>query len=163
MGAYSDAAGYLLSNHVMTLATIGADGPAAAAVFYVNRDLTFYFLSSPRSLHAINLVAQPQISATIQADCDDWTKIRGVQLSGRARQIDGAERKLAERIYGEKFPGVLDGRRVPLAIAEALRRVCWYRFDVAHLRFIDNSRGFGHRDEWTAAAFLAIALSGDGA
>jgi len=160
MRAHSDVADYLHNNHVMTLATIGVNGPAAAAVFYVNLDLTFYFLSSPRTLHAINLAAEPRTSATVQADCADWTKIRGVQLAGRAWQIDGAERKLAEQFYGEKFPGILDGRRVPLAIAEALRRICWYRFDVEHLRFIDNSRGFGHRDEWTAAAFLAQGLSG---
>ena len=47
-------------HHVMTLASVGADGPWAAAVFYAHDDLRLYFLSAPTSRHAVNLAAEPR-------------------------------------------------------------------------------------------------------
>ena len=36
---------------------------------------------------------------------------------------------------------------IPPAIVKALARVRWFRLVPEHLHFIDNSQGFGHRDE----------------
>jgi uncharacterized protein len=138
---------YLERHHVMTLATVGGDGPWAAAVFYVNERGTLYFLSSPSSRHCRNLALDPRCAATIHEDVGDWTKIKGVQLEGRVNEIDGDELVHARQRYGAKFPVVGRLASAPAAIVEALAKVRWYRLQSEHMHFIDNSQGFGHREQ----------------
>jgi uncharacterized protein len=138
---------YLRAHHVMTLATHGRDGPWAAAVFYVNDGFTFHFLSGPKSRHSVNLAANPRVAATIQEDYADWPEIRGVQLEGVASGISGDEEQRARALYGEKYPVVGKIAKAPAAIVAALAKVRWYRIVPERLHFVDNSRGFGHRDE----------------
>jgi len=140
-------ADYLDRHHVMTLATCGADGPWAAAVFYASEGDTLYFLSSPSSRHCLNLAQDARCAATIQEDLDDWSKIKGVQLEGRATEVRGAEELCARQRYGEKFPVVGRLATAPAAIVQALAKVRWYRLQAERMHFIDNSRGFGHREQ----------------
>ena len=139
--------GYMRTCHVATLATIGADGPWAAAVFYVSDGYTLYFLSSPRSRHCRNLAHDPRVAVTVQADYSEWHEIKGVQLEGEATLLTGDEEERARQLYALKFPliGKLEG--APAAIAKALFRVRWYSVVPSRVFFIDNSIGFGHRDE----------------
>ena len=137
---------YLQRHHVMTLATCGADGPWAAAVFYVNLGPRLYFLSSPSSRHCRNLAHDPRCAATVQQDTADWAQIKGIQLEGLAVAIEGDEELQARRRYGDKFPLVGRIDSAPAAIVAALAKVRWYRLQVQHMHFIDNSQGFGHRE-----------------
>lgn len=137
---------YLHRHHVMTLATCGVDGPWAAAVFFVNVGSALYFLSSPSSRHGRDLAHDPRCAATVQQDTGDWTQIQGIQLEGRAIQLQGEEELLALRRYGEKFPLLAQPDTAPAPIAAALAKVRWYRLHAEHMHFIDNSRGFGQRD-----------------
>ena len=146
---------YLRTHHVMTVATVGAEGPAAAAVFYVSRGARLYFLSAPGSRHCRNFMADARVALTIHEDYSDWSAIKGVQIDALARELDGQEKEDAKRLYGEKFPDVLGDRPVFAALAEALRKVCWYEASAQRIRFIDNQRGFGHKEEWTVADFSA--------
>lgn len=138
---------YLRAHHVMTLATHGADGPWAAAVFYASDGLTLYWLSAPSSRHSVNLARSSRAAATIQEDYADWPGIKGVQLEGIAGEISGAEEKRARTLYGEKFPVVGKLSQAPASIIAAMAKVRWYRIVPARLYFIDNSVAFGHRDE----------------
>ena len=140
-------ADYLAAHHVMTLATQGAEGPWAAAVFYASDGCSLIFLSSPNSRHCRNLELDARCAATIQEDCRDWPQIKGIQLEGRVRELEGEEEKSAQRLYGEKFPIVGPLANVPPAIVKALARVRWFRLVPERFYFIDNSKGFGHRDE----------------
>lgn len=140
-------ADYLVGHHVMTLATQGAEGPWAAAVFYASDGCSLIFLSSPTSRHCRNLTQDARCAATIQEDYSDWARIKGIQLEGRVRELLGDEEKRAQRIYGEKFPSVGPLANVPPAIVKALARVRWFRLVPERFHFIDNSKGFGHRDE----------------
>lgn len=141
---------YLREHHVMTLATHGAAGPWAAAVFYVSDGFTLYFLSAPSTRHASDIAANPHVAATIQEDYDDWARIRGVQLEGNACRLAGDEAAYARRLYGAKYPIVAGPS--PAAIAVALAKVHWYRVVPERLYFVDNSAGFGHRDRIIPAA-----------
>jgi uncharacterized protein YhbP (UPF0306 family) len=138
---------YLRDHHVLTLATHGGEGLWAAAVFYVSDGFTLYFLSSPASRHCLNLAQNPRISATIQEDYADWPEIKGVQLEGAAGEISGDEETRARKLYGEKFPVVGKLAQAPAAIVKAMAKVRWYKLVPERLYFIDNSAGFGHRDE----------------
>jgi len=137
----------LREHHVMTLATQGETGLWAAAVFYVNEGLKLYFLSSPASRHASNLAREPRVAVTIQRDYDDWPQITGIQAEGEAVEVSGDEHTHARSLYGDKFPLVGRAGSTTGAIAQALAKVHWYRFTPRRLYLIDNSLGFGHRDE----------------
>lgn len=146
------ALAHLRRHHVMTLATNDAEGAWAAALFYVNDGLTLYFLSSPSSRHCTNLDNGGRVAVTIQGDCADWHEIKGLQAEGRVFELSGEEETHARRLYGDKFPVVGKIAHAPAAIVKALARVRWYRFMPERAWFIDNSVGFGHREELECGA-----------
>ncbi|MBI4770861.1 MAG: pyridoxamine 5'-phosphate oxidase, partial [Chloroflexi bacterium] len=122
-------------------------GVWAAAVFYVNDGFTLYFLSAPTSRHSLNIESQPGVSATIQEDYKDWREIKGLQLEGETKRVEGAEQAAAVLRYGLKFPLVGNLAEAPAEIVKAMRRIAWYKVAPTRLYFIDNSLGLGHRDE----------------
>jgi uncharacterized protein YhbP (UPF0306 family) len=140
-------ADYLERHHVMTLATCGPDGPWAAAVFYVNDGENLFFLSSPNTRHCRNLALDPRCAATVHDDTRDWVRIKGVQLEGAASELHGADEARARQLYGAKFPLVRKLEGAPAVILAALAKVRWYRLRAERLYLIDNSRGFGHREQ----------------
>lgn len=141
--ARETALAYLQSHHVMTLATAGADGVWAAAVFYDSDGFTLSFLSAAHTRHAQAIAANPRVAATIQDDTADWQVIQGVQLSGTVEQLQGATREAALGRYQDKYPFI--AQPIP-ALQAALAKVNWYQLVPDTVYFIDNSKGFGHRD-----------------
>ncbi len=138
------ALAYLAGHHVMTIATSGVDGAWAAAVFYVNNGFDLIFLSAAHTRHAQNFLISAQIAATIQEDYADWRQIQGIQCEGVVNQLANEERVTAVAWYKEKYPFL---QHAPAQIATALAKVNWYRLRPQRMYFIDNSKGFGHRDE----------------
>jgi uncharacterized protein YhbP (UPF0306 family) len=108
---------YLESHNVMTLATNGPEGLWAAAVFYASYGFELYFLSAPTTRHSRNIAANPHVAVTIQEDYKDWLAIRGVQLEGECRQLDGESRSTAIERYEAKFPII--GPDAPSQIARS--------------------------------------------
>jgi hypothetical protein len=131
----------------MTLATDGPQGLWAAAVFYVNDGFTLTFLSSASSRHSQNIEATGRVAATIQEETHDWRAIRGIQLEGKVERLTGEEQVSALLRYGQKFPLVSNLAAAPAEIVKAMSRIAWYTITPERLFFVDNSRGFGHRDE----------------
>ncbi len=146
---------YLRTHHVMTLATQGDAGPWAAAVFYVNENLTLYWLSAPTSRHSLHLARNPQAAATVHEDYADWPQIKGVQIEGLANEIAGDEAERARTLYGGKYPVIGNRAQMPAAIAAALARASWYKLVPNRIWFIDNSIAFGHREELDADVALS--------
>jgi uncharacterized protein YhbP (UPF0306 family) len=142
--AKASALAYLQDHHVMTLATNGPLGLWAAAVFYTSDGFHLTFLSAGHTRHAQNIAASPRVAATIQEDYADWQSIQGIQLEGITRMLLGEEREEAIVRYAAKFRFLA---RPVSAIEAALTRVNWYCLSPERLFFVDNSRGFGHRDE----------------
>ena len=136
---------YLQTHNVVTLATQGAQGLWAAAVFYVNDGLTLYFLSAPHTRHSQNIATDATISATIQEDYHQWEAIKGIQLEGRCSLLEGEAREAAITLYATKFPII--GPEAPPQIAKAMSKIGWYKIVPEKMYFIDNSLGLGHRDE----------------
>jgi uncharacterized protein YhbP (UPF0306 family) len=137
---------FLDEHHVMTLASIGADGPWAAAVFYAHDDCRLYFLSAPTARHAENIAADPRAAATIQRDYDDWPGIRGLQLSGPVREVAPEDEARVRALYQSRYPLIGGGAGVPRKILEALDKIRWYEFAPEDIYLIDNTLGFAHRD-----------------
>ncbi|MEZ5176666.1 MAG: pyridoxamine 5'-phosphate oxidase family protein [Acidimicrobiia bacterium] len=137
---------YLSDHRVATLSTHGPGGPWAAAVFYVNHGFTLTFLSSPRSRHASDLAVDPSCAAAVHEDYAGWSDIRGVQLEGTVTVLSGSRQREALARYEAKFP-MIRPDRAPEPIRNALERVTWYELVASRCFFVDNSVGFGNRDE----------------
>lgn len=135
---------FISQHHVVTLATSGPEGLWAAAVFYAHQLFDLYFLSSDSTRHAKNLSSSPQVAATIQDDYDDWPGIQGIQLEGTVDQLAGADLEMARNLFQERFPFL---NNAPDPILSALTRVSWYRLRPEKMYLVDNTQGFGHRDE----------------
>lgn len=140
----SEALAYLAGHHVMTLATAGQDGVWAAAVFYASDGFALTFLSAGHTRHARAIAADPRVAVTIQEDYADWPSIKGIQLAGVARRLVGEEREAAIGRYKHKYPFI--AQPIP-ALMTALAKVTWYVVDPDEVYFIDNTKGFGHRDQ----------------
>lgn len=140
---------FLADHTTLTLATIGPEGePHAADLYYAQTgDLILYFISVPGSRHAGNVARDPRVAATIHADSTRWRDIRGVQLEGRCVRVAVTERATAWAHYTAKFPFVL----TDAALARALQKVGVYRITPHWLRWIDNTTGLGHNQEWVMA------------
>lgn len=137
---------FLAEHHVMTLATVGPDGPWAAAVFYAPEDWSLHFLSAPSTRHAQHLAADPRVAVTIQRDYDDWPGIRGLQMAGEAREVAAADQARVRSLYQQRFPLIGGGAGVPRKILEALDKIRWYTFEPREIFLIDNRLGFAHRE-----------------
>ncbi|MCS6843767.1 MAG: pyridoxamine 5'-phosphate oxidase family protein [Caldilineales bacterium] len=152
-------AAFLAAHNTMTLATVGPDGaPQAAAVFYAaDEDLNLYFLSSPSSRHSQNLALRPRVAATIQADGQAWQSIQGVQIEGTAHLVEGTrELAHAARVYAARFEflrGLMEGGgEGPAALRGPLASSRFYVLRPSWVRLIDNTQGFGHKEEWRKEA-----------
>ena len=139
-----EALAYLEAHNVMTLATYGTEGAWAAAVFYASDGFDCIFLSAPTSRHARHIQTNEQIAAAVHEDYPGWENIKGIQMSGMAVRLSGQERSRGETLYRQKFT-FLDS--APDEIQTALDRIAWYRLRPERLYFVDNSRGFGFRQE----------------
>jgi uncharacterized protein YhbP (UPF0306 family) len=130
----------------MVLATHMPDGtPRATPVYFAADDvLRLIFLSDPDSVHSRNLAASPQTSAAMYPEERNWRKLRGLQMTGQARALDGDEAEAARRAYARRFPFVAE-----LASAMAASRI--YAFSPSWVRLTDNRRGFGFQQEWSLA------------
>ncbi len=137
------AAELLASQHTLVLATTSAGGtPHSAPLFYIaGEGMRLYWLSSPRSAHSRGLARGASVAVFQPAS--DWRDIRGVQLWGTARAVRGVREKaqVLER-YRRRF-----SLGAEFAPAIALSRL--YVFEPVRGRYIDNSRGFGYRAEFT--------------
>ena len=83
---------FLGAHHVMSLATIGREGPHAASLFYASDGLALIWLSDPASRHSRDVDAESRVAATIAADYPDFAEIRGLQIRGSARRLGQNER-----------------------------------------------------------------------
>jgi uncharacterized protein YhbP (UPF0306 family) len=160
---------FLRRHNTISLATVGSDGrPHAAAVFYaLDRKWNLYYLSSPSCRHSQNLRQDPRVAATIQADGQAWQSIQGVQVEGTVEAVTGTGPAAeAVRVYVGRFEflrglwGVASGLS-DLVVAEkmeplreALASSRFYVLRPTWFRLIDNTLGFGHREEIVAEELL---------
>jgi len=140
---------YLSERHSLTLATNGPGGPWAAGLYFASDGLTLYFLSDPASRHCQDIVANPRVAVAIHEDYKDWREIRGIQLEGTAEPVTAAaDRAQAWEVYLAKFPFVRQFRvGDALEIMGRAIRAQFYRVVPSRMFYLDNRRGFSHREE----------------
>ena len=144
---------FLRDHQVLTLAVADEDGPHAAALFYaVDDDLRLFVLTNPRTRHGRAMCQTAPVAGTIQRDRQVWNEIQGIQFRGRCHRLRGPDRARGWTLYTERFPFLKEKHRV---LAVALKRMALWRIDPDWIRWIDNRRGFGHREEWKGGRLRA--------
>ena len=139
---------YLTAHNTLTLASEQDGKPWANALFYVNDNFTLYFVSDPKTRHAQHLKNNPRVAATVQDDQRDWRAIQGVQLEGACREITNpVEATHALAVYAAKYPFVGDLLRAPKEIGSAMAKARFHKIIPRWIRLIDNTRGFGFKEE----------------
>jgi uncharacterized protein YhbP (UPF0306 family) len=120
-----------------------AGEPAAADLYFVaDEHLHLDFLSEHGTRHAAHIGSGARVSATIHGQAWDWRDIRGVQLAGECHPLTSTrERTAALARYGRKFSFLG-------AFAALLPRHTLFRITPTWIRWLDNSAGFGYRQEW---------------
>lgn len=139
----SGVAADMLALPALTLATSSADGmPHAAPVYFAaGAGGRLYFFSDPDSQHARDLLANPRAAAAIHPLVSGWQEIRGLQLRGSVRAIPpGPEWNAAWQCYLAKFPFVEQ-------LKESVARTTLYAFEPDWVRWMDNRKGFGYKEE----------------
>jgi uncharacterized protein YhbP (UPF0306 family) len=136
---------FLAEHTTLTLATVGEDGqPQAASLFFAEMDdLSLIFISDKQVRHSQNIARDSRVAATIYADGQQWQSIRGLQLEGVCTELSGQAAKTAKAVYLTKYPFI---SRNALLTAMLLR-VTFYKITPTWLRLIDNSQGFGHKED----------------
>ena len=131
---------YLQAHNTMTLATEHSGIPSACSLFYVSDDVDLYFVSETRTRHALHIEGNASVAVTISDDHRDWRTITGIQLEGTCLLLDaiGAARPLAW--YARKFPFVAQ-------LGAAFASVRCYKITPRWVRLVDNTRGFGFKEE----------------
>jgi uncharacterized protein YhbP (UPF0306 family) len=137
---------FLASQSTLALGTVGAeDGrPQVAALFFASDDsLNLYWISDADSRHSTNLFDWDDVAAAVYAPTWDWTGIKGVQIEGCAESVnEEGERQRALALYKAKFPFVTD--KFADLIADSVIYVLRPRW----LRWLDNTRRFGYKQEY---------------
>ncbi|GIK42320.1 MAG: hypothetical protein BroJett011_61530 [Chloroflexota bacterium] len=141
---------FLAAHTTLTLATLAEDGrPQAAPLFYAEMDdLSLIFISERRVRHSQNVARDQRVAAAVYADGQQWQTIRGVQLEGVCTALAGQAARAAQAVYLAKYPFIT----TDLLLARLFQKVTFYKISPTWLRFIDNSRGFGYKEEWEREA-----------
>ena len=141
----AEVAAFLKKHTTLTLATVDREAwPQAASVFYTSDEaLNIYWVSGEKSRHSQNLERVSRIAVTIHNETWDWRDIHGVQIDGQARRvIDPDETDRAWALFRDKFPFTAE-------FTDQIARSSFYVLKPQWLRLIDNSKYFGHREEFT--------------
>lgn len=138
---------FLDSHHVMTLATSNGESPHAVSLFFACDDLAIVWVSDPGSLHSREISLNNKVSATIASDFTDFADIKGLQITGTARELtDPADRSRCLALLSDRYPFLRRVSATPKALQDSLAQACVYRLEPSQIVLIDNSIGFGHKE-----------------
>jgi len=138
----------------MTLATASKDEAWAAPVYYVLYKSAFYFLSDPQSRHIQEALQSGQSSAAVHAAASTWQEIRGLQMTGAIKPVEGGIEALqALKEYLKKYPFTKEllGKNAVLDLSSFRERfgVRLYKFSPSLVYYLDNQIRFAFREAVT--------------
>ena len=131
---------FLEAHNTLTLATESNSIPFACSLFYVNDQLDLYFISETKTRHALNIEKNLAVGVTISADHRDWLTIQGIQLDGTCELLGAVQTVRPLALYVKKFPFVA-------TLGTAMAKVKFFKITPRWVRLIDNTRGFGFKEE----------------
>lgn len=142
---------FLDAHHVMALATVGDTGAHAASLMYARKGFALYWTSDPQSRHSVHLQREARVTVTIAPDYTDFRVIRGLQISGPTRRLEGGAIEAARAVLVGRYAFLAELASGPLALRAAFQKAAFYALAPERITLIDNARGFGHKETLTLA------------
>jgi uncharacterized protein YhbP (UPF0306 family) len=137
---------FLAAHHVISLATIGPEGPHAASLFYAYDGFALAWISDPASRHSRDIDAEPRVAATIAADYTNFAEIRGLQVWGVARRVEQDERARYLTLLELRYDFLKRPAEGPKKMHDAYARSSIYCLNPKRMVLIDNTKRFGHKE-----------------
>lgn len=133
-------AGFIMSHHVMTVATVSGGEPWCANLFYsyMREENLFVFTSDHGTRHGKEMAGGGLVAASIVLETRSVGKVQGLQLQGSAVPAGGDMLKKARASYLKRFPYA--------AVAELNLHV----LRPSMFKLTDNRLGFGRKLYWFA-------------
>ncbi len=132
-------AAFIRRHHVMTLATVGADGgPWVAHAFYawMAREAWFVFMNNPATRHGAEMTACERVAAAIALETRVVGRLQGLQIEGVVRLAEGDTLDVARAAYLRRFP-----------YAAVMEQPLWV-LEPGLMKLTDNTLGFGKKLIW---------------
>jgi uncharacterized protein YhbP (UPF0306 family) len=142
---------FLDAHHVMTLATVDDAGAHAASLMYARAGFILHWTSDPNSRHSQHLGRDARVTATVAPDYADFRVIRGLQIAGCARRLDGSEAEEARAALVARYAFLAELASGPPKLRAAFEQAAFYALAPERITLIDNARGFGHKETLTLA------------
>ena len=135
----------------MTLATASENVPWAAPVYFVYNEEGLYFFSSRKSRHITEALNTGKAAAAVYPDSSSWLGIRGLQMSGKIRDVSlRKESKSVFEQYKSEYSFLRDffSNRVEIRLNDIVKsfKVRFYCFEPSLVYYLDNSIRFGFRE-----------------
>lgn len=134
----------LVRHTIMALAVSSESRPYAVSLMYAHDVLNVYWLSDPTTRHSKILRSSPLAVVTIAGQCDDFRKIRGLQIEGDAHRLTNTQEESAGfDLLLARYPFLQQFTVGELA--RDLGAAAVYVLRPARVTLIDNARGFGFK------------------
>lgn len=129
---------YIKDNTVLTLCSVRESQPWAANCFYCfDRDaMAFLVMTEMKTRHGGEMADNPLVAGTISSQIATVARLRGVQFSGRALCLEGADEEHGRQLYYHRFPFA------------RLRPAPLWSIAADVLKMTDNRLGFGSKLNW---------------
>ncbi len=129
---------FLKKHHVLTLATTVDNEAWCANLFYawLEAEQAFVFTSSLDTKHAQDALIHPEVAGSVVLETRVVGNVQGVQLRGTMFRPEGERLQRAKKRYLRRFP-----------YAAVMDLELWL-LEVTHLKFSDNTLGFGKKLLW---------------
>lgn len=129
---------FIRKHHVLTIATCSGGQPWCANMFYacIEGSPILAFTSEERTRHIAEVSANGRAAGSIVLETKVVGRLQGLQLSGVIRKPSPEEEHAARKAYLGRFPYA--------AVAD----LNLWIFDPDHMKFTDNTLGFGKKLFW---------------
>ena len=95
----------LTTHTVLTLATVGPDGPYSTSLMYAPDGFDLFWLSDPATRHSQYLQANASSAVSVARQYDDFREIKGLQMKGHAARLAaGDEQTKAFELLVVRYP-----------------------------------------------------------
>lgn len=133
---------FLRKHHVMTLATVGENGPWCANLFYAfdAENVAFVFTSDESTRHGAEMSANCEVAASVVLETRIVGRVQGAQIAGRIERLT-EQHPLYERLRNAYL------KRFPYAVVAPLNL---WMLRAHTLKHTDNTLGFGKKLLWHA-------------
>jgi len=150
-----DVREYVAAHSTLTLATVADKRPWATSLFYASdSELRLYFISDANTRHVMQAMKNPEVAVTISEHDQQWQSIQGLQIEGKLAIVEDADRQRIETLYSRKFSFIETllqekGDAEDHILLDRFLASSFYAITPSFIRFIDNNKGFGFKQEFS--------------